>query len=60
MVSNLRRRIEALEKLLLPKVSVVPDETVLDAVIPAVLGRISDGHREAVKSAGKRESRDVR
>src|ERR1700677_2153318 len=49
MVSNLRRRIEALEKLL-PKAPVI-DDTVQDAVILAVLGRISDRHREALKSA---------
>jgi hypothetical protein len=46
-VLNLRRRIETIEKLLLPQVAIVIDKTVLDAA----LGRISDLHREALKSA---------
>lgn len=49
MVSNLRRRIEAIEELTRPKVFV--DDAVQDAVILAVLGRISDGHRKALISA---------
>ncbi len=46
-MSNLRRRIETIEKRLLPKVAVVEDSAVLDAA----LGRISHGHRAVLKSA---------
>ncbi|MGD1091502.1 MAG: hypothetical protein ABSB35_05845 [Bryobacteraceae bacterium] len=44
---NLRRRIETIEKHLLPQVAIVIDTTVLDAA----LGRISDVHREVLKRA---------
>ncbi|MGD1091638.1 MAG: hypothetical protein ABSB35_06540 [Bryobacteraceae bacterium] len=47
VVSNLRKRIEAIEKRLLPKAAVAVDAAVLDAA----LGRISNGHRATLKSA---------
>jgi hypothetical protein len=46
-VSNLRKRIEAIEKRLLPRIAIVFDTAVLDAA----LGRISDAHRAALKIA---------
>lgn len=46
-MSNLRKRIEAIEKRLLPKAGVVFDTAVVDAA----LARISDVHRATLKNA---------
>jgi hypothetical protein len=50
IVPNLRRRIEAIEKLMFPKVAVVVDQTIMDAALTAAMLRISDGLRTALKT----------